>query len=110
VTLHPAALLLALAGGVVACASPYHPVTPAQVRVAETRFPGSSRETLEQGRLLTLSHCARCHRAFEPAEFRADAWPGLVEEMRDGAGLDPEKESLIVRYLVTASVSTSASP
>ena len=92
-----------VAAAVAACAAPYHPVTAEQVRVAEARFPGSSRETLEKGRVLTLSHCARCHRAFEPTEFRADAWPGLVGEMRKGAGLDDEEEALIVRYLVTAS-------
>jgi hypothetical protein len=100
-------LPLLVAAAAAACASPYHPVTPDEVRVAAARFPGSSRETLEKGRLLTLSHCGRCHRAFEPTEFRADAWPALVEEMREGAGLDPEEESLIVRYLVTASATTA---
>jgi hypothetical protein len=99
-------LLPLLAAAAAACASPYHPVTTAEVRVAATRFPGSSRETLEKGRLLTLSHCGRCHRAFEPTEFRADAWPGLVQEMREGAGLDQEEETLIIRYLVTASATT----
>jgi hypothetical protein len=101
------ALLLGVAAAVGACAAPYHPVTPAQVRVAALRFPGSSRETLEQGRVLTLSHCSRCHRPFEPAEFRADAWPALVGEMRKGAGLDEQEEALIVRYLVTASAATA---
>jgi hypothetical protein len=96
-----------VATAVAACASPYSPVTPAQVRVASAHFPGSSRESLEKGRLLTLSHCSRCHRAFEPTEFRADAWPGLVREMKKGAGLDDEEEGLIVRFLVTASESTS---
>jgi hypothetical protein len=98
------AIVAAVAVG--ACTAPYHPVTPDQVRMAAARFPGSSRETLEKGRLLTLSHCSRCHRAFEPTEFRANAWPGLVAEMRKGAGLDEAEEALIVRYLVTASEST----
>jgi hypothetical protein len=101
------ALPLILAAAVAACAAPYHPVTPDQVRVAEQRFPGSSRETLEKGRVLTLSHCSRCHRPFEPAEFRAEAWPALVGEMRKGAGLDDQEEALIVRYLVTASAATA---
>jgi hypothetical protein len=95
------------AAALVACTAPYHPVTPDQVRVASVRFPDSSRDTLEKGRLLTLSHCSRCHRAFEPTEFRADAWPRLVAEMRKGAGLDREEEALIVRYLVSAAESTS---
>jgi hypothetical protein len=101
-------LVLAAVGAALAlaCTAPYHPVTPDQVRVAALRFPGSSRETLEKGRLLTLSHCSRCHRAFEPTEFRADAWPGLVAEMRKGAALDQEEELLIVRYLVTAAEGT----
>jgi hypothetical protein len=103
-------LPIVVGAAVAACAAPYHPVTPDQVRVAAARFPGSSHETLEKGRLLTLSHCARCHRAFEPAEFRADAWPGLVGEMRKGAGLDDEEEALIVRYLVSAAASAPANP
>lgn len=98
-------LLAAAAAG--ACATPYHPVTTSEVRVAAARFPGSSRETLERGRRITLSHCGRCHRAFEPSEFRADAWPGLVREMREGAGLDAEEEALVVRYLVTAAATTN---
>lgn len=100
-------LLSALIASVlVACAAPYHPVTADQVKEAAARFPGSTRESLEKGRLLTLSNCARCHRAFEPTEFRAEAWPALVGEMREGAGLDGEEEALIVRYLVTASAAT----
>jgi hypothetical protein len=102
--------VVAAALAVAACAAPYQPVTADQVRVASLRFPGSSRETLEKGRALTLSRCSRCHRPFEPGEFRADAWPALVSEMRKGAGLDDHEEALIVRYLVTASAATAKKP
>jgi hypothetical protein len=102
-----AALPILVVAATSACATPYHPVTADEVRVAATRFPGSSRATLEKGRTLTLSHCGRCHRPFEPSAFRADAWPGLVKEMREGAGLDPEEESLIIRYLVSASATSA---
>ena len=85
-----------------ACGGPLHPVTSADVDLAAVRFPGTTRAELEAGRKLTLSHCARCHRPFEPEEFRADAWPALVREMKKPAGLDDEEEALVVRYLTIA--------
>jgi mono/diheme cytochrome c family protein len=86
-----------------ACAGPFHPVTANDVRIAAARFPGSSRESLEAGRHILLSHCGRCHRPFEPSAFRAERWPGLVREMAKPAGLDAREEELVVRYLMAAS-------
>ncbi|MBT3231245.1 MAG: hypothetical protein HN356_00375 [Calditrichaeota bacterium] len=47
--------------------------------------------------------CGRCHVAFEPSEFTAQEWPGIVRSMKAQAALTASETQEITEYLVNAS-------
>ena len=73
------------------------PVTPTMAERAH--MPEAS---LERGREVFASHCARCHELPAPnAESRA-GWPARVDDMGKRAGLTESDHDDVLRYLVAA--------
>ncbi len=48
---------------------------------------------------LYAARCAACHALHAPNELAANAWPGEMRTMAKNAGLSPEQDALITRYL-----------
>lgn len=96
---------LALAGALAlaACAGHIPRPTDAQVSSAQTRWPDVTRESLEHGRELYVSHCSSCHPLHEPGEMPADRWPSEVAKMSERAKLSPAAAEQVTRYLMAVS-------
>lgn len=84
-------LLLSLA-----CATVHLP-EPTDAMVAAA--PGTSLESLQQGRQLVLDHCANCHAPPSPAVTHAARWPETFTVMQGKAKLTPEQAALVDAYL-----------
>ncbi len=90
-------LLLALA----ACAAHLPRPTPMQAELASQRWPGSSLESLKQGRSLYAAKCSGCHVPHRPSQYPAEKWSKIVDEKADRANLSGEEQELILQYLLT---------
>ncbi len=55
------------------------------------------------GEMLYQQKCGRCHVAWEPTDYSADEWPGVVRTMRAQAALTDREMEEIVTYLTEAS-------
>jgi cytochrome c5 len=104
-----AALIVAASAGVAAavasigCAGAIPHPTEAHVLRASSRWPGSSRETLEDGRTLYVRRCSGCHTLYTPSSHRRDEWRAIVAEMATRSKLEPHESELVARYLETMS-------
>lgn len=57
---------------------------------------------LERGRGLLIGKCSgSCHRVPMPTDHSAAEWPEVLGEMSQRAGVTPDQQVLIERYLVT---------
>jgi hypothetical protein len=90
-------LVSACAGGAIP-----HP-NEASVSWARAEWPGSSRQSLEQGRELYVARCSGCHTLHEPRSYRAERWRDVVGVMAPRARLSPSESDLVLRYLLTMS-------
>jgi hypothetical protein len=86
--------------GLAACGGTLPTVTNVDVAIARQRWPGTTIETLNEGRTLYLRRCGTCHALYEPAERNELAWRESLLEMRERARLVPRQEDSILRYLV----------
>jgi trimethylamine-N-oxide reductase cytochrome c-type subunit TorC len=48
---------------------------------------------------LYAARCGACHALHAPDELGANAWPGELRTMAKNAGLSPEQDALITKYL-----------
>jgi mono/diheme cytochrome c family protein len=69
-------------GALVACAASLPQPTQADAVKAATRWPGTTRVDLEQGRRLYVDKCAGCHALKAPSELPPELWESKVAEMR----------------------------
>jgi len=53
----------------------------------------------QQDSALYEAKCGRCHAAYDPSDFSAEEWPGIVRSMRTHAALSGEEERAITEYL-----------
>jgi hypothetical protein len=98
---HPrAALLLLLAVG---CAGQLPPPTEADALRASARFPGTTVASLAHGQKLYVERCSSCHALPLPHHKSPDAWPKLVDEMKERSRMSDATAQEISRYLVIAS-------
>lgn len=88
--------------GLAACATLPH-ATALDAQVAAERWPGTTVELLEAGRVAYVSRCAGCHNLHLPHEKLPEEWPGTVAEMEKDAHLKPGERALIEHYLVLMS-------
>lgn len=79
------------------------PVTPAVVAAARASWPQATPWSLEQGRELFMERCARCHGLPRPASRAPRAWPALVDNMGNRAGMTREQKRVVLQYLAASS-------
>lgn len=68
---------------------------------ASAALDGGAGPAGSDGERLYRAQCARCHRLYQPAEFRSAHWRRYVEKYGKRAGLDKEEKEAILRYLLT---------
>ena len=58
-------------------------------------------EEWESGTRLYVAKCARCHKFYNPADYREVEWRSWVTKMSRKARLESEQKKLLSRYLET---------
>jgi hypothetical protein len=90
-------LALALAGACGASAIP-HP-TAADSQWAAERWPGTTQQSLAEGRELYVRKCGGCHTLYEPARVVTGDWPDTFLEMSQRAKLFGDERERVRLYL-----------
>lgn len=57
--------------------------------------------SLEEGKSLYESNCAKCHKLYEPTDFSKEDWKPIVREMQKKARLTDEQGTSIYNYLIS---------
>ena len=73
------------------------PVVLALATLPTTPQPASA----QADSALYEAKCGRCHAAYDPSDFSAEEWPGIVRSMRAQAALNIEDEEAITEYLLS---------
>jgi cytochrome c5 len=90
-----------------ACAKTTLPVASDKDAVnASEKWPGITSQELAQGQALYEQHCGNCHKLYHPASRTEKEWNSVVPPMADKAKIDDKSETLILKYLVTMSISS----
>lgn len=55
--------------------------------------------SLEEGKSLYESNCAKCHKLYEPTEFSKEDWKPIVRRMQKKAHLSDEQGTSIYNYI-----------
>ncbi|MEC4005026.1 cytochrome c [Flavobacterium sp. SUN052] len=55
---------------------------------------------LAEGKGLYENNCAKCHRLYDPAEYTAEKWTGILKWMQPKAKITDEQRTTIYNYLV----------
>jgi mono/diheme cytochrome c family protein len=94
-------ITLAAAIALPACGGTLPPPGTADVKAANTHWPGTSMEQLQAGRRAYLNQCGKCHSLKSDSAVPRDAWEPTVDRMRskNGATLSDEEVANIARYL-----------
>lgn len=77
--------------------------TDSHLARARTRWPDTTRASLEEGRELYVARCSGCHPLHAPDTQPPERWAALVDEMAPRARLSPDERDLVLRYLTVAS-------
>ncbi|MEI7508328.1 MAG: cytochrome c [Flavobacterium sp.] len=59
--------------------------------------------SLEEGKSLYESNCAKCHKLYEPIEFSKEDWKPIVRRMQKKAHLSDEQGTSIYNYIASKS-------
>ncbi len=81
--------------------------TSQDVARARQHWPDIDSMQLVHGMQLYQQKCGQCHFLYRPQRFSPQTWPRIVDKYAPKAKLTPEEKTLIIRYLVTMSVSDS---
>ena len=86
---------------VLACGGTLPPPSTADVKTANTHWPGTSMEQLQSGRRAYLNQCGKCHALKSETAVPRDVWEATVDRMRskNGAKITDEEIANIARYL-----------
>jgi hypothetical protein len=79
-----------------ACATAIPHLTQQQLVLAQEKWPGVERASLEHGRSLYVTRCAACHEAPHPDELDGTQ---LIGEMADRAHLSAEEQALVIQFI-----------
>lgn len=77
--------------------------TDAHVARARTRWPDTTRASLERGRELYVARCSGCHPLHPPSTQAPARWAALLDQMAPRARLTASERDLVLRYLTVAS-------
>ncbi|MBI4509430.1 MAG: hypothetical protein HY698_07315 [Deltaproteobacteria bacterium] len=95
---------------VVGCAGKVPHPTSTQVGRARARWPDTTKESLENGRVLLIARCSGCHELYPPAAYPATEWPELVVDMTKRSKLSAAEAEALVRYLVSVTEPAAPAP
>ena len=93
-------LLSSVVCSALACASP-PAISDADVTRGQDQFPGLTRARLEAGQQTYTTRCGACHEAYHPSSRTPDQWELVVAQMSERAGLDRDRQQLVLEYLTT---------
>ena len=92
------------------CSVKLLPLTQADAERAKDKFPESTLESLNEGKMLFEKHCGLCHNLKKPTSHSEAKWRVIVPKMVKNVNrkmkkeeLDKHREDLILQYLVTMS-------
>ena len=98
------AFIFSLVASATGCGTSLPPLGPSDVEWAAERWPGTTMQDLERDRSLYVAKCGGCHALVLPKKHTADAWPGIIDEMRaEHVPLNQAERDAIVAYVSTAS-------
>ena len=55
---------------------------------------------LAEGKGLYENNCAKCHKLYDPADYTAEKWTGILKWMQPKAKITDEQRTSIYNYLV----------
>jgi len=93
----------------VGCAATLVQPTTQDAEWASRRWSTTSLEDLQKGRAAYVQKCAGCHNLHTPEQYSPTEWEGYVAYMSEDAKLTPEEQTLITRFLASASARSVAS-
>ncbi len=94
---------LALAGWVgCATSSNLRLPTTEQLTLSGAVTDGVSAESLEQGRIIALTECARCHRHYQPGDYSQGELTSLVRRMAKRSSLSRDQTTDVEHYYIAA--------
>jgi hypothetical protein len=54
---------------------------------------------LQQGRVLYIDNCSRCHGLYSPDNFTSTQWSGILSQMGPRTGMTSNELSLVAKYV-----------
>ncbi len=76
--------------------------TPAQLEIAQKRWPSATMPNLTEGRRIFVNERSGCHNLPSAADLPADEWPTVIHEMGSEYAKIPQSEiDLITQYIVS---------
>jgi cytochrome c5 len=95
-----------------ACSTQLLNLTQADADRGAVKFEGTTLESLNQGKAIFEANCNRCHGLKNPSSKNEEQWntivPQMVKKVNKLVGseeINPRKQELLRRYLVTMSSS-----
>ena len=79
--------------------------TPADVLVANQKWPEANLETLQAGRKALVARCSGCHTVPLPSEFSPTEWLPILADMHEEAHVTEADRVLIDQFVLTLSES-----
>lgn len=108
-------IFITLIGMLTACSAKLIRPTQADVDRVAAKYPAYTLAELNEGKAIYEQQCAACHALQKPASRNEEAWkkivPVMVTKVNKRAGkeeISPEKQEILLRYLVTMSTAGSA--
>jgi|WetSurMetagenome_2_1015567.scaffolds.fasta_scaffold562046_2 cytochrome c5 len=94
----------------VACSTQLIKLTQADADRGAAKFEGTTLESLNRGKAIFEANCDKCHGLKKPGSRNEQQWntivPQMVKKVNKSNGqevIDPQKQELLLRYLVTMS-------
>jgi mono/diheme cytochrome c family protein len=69
--------------------------TPTSVDVT----PSATLVDLQQGRILYINNCGRCHGLYSPDNFSSTQWKSIISSMAPNTGLSASDILLVTKYV-----------
>jgi mono/diheme cytochrome c family protein len=86
------------------------PLSAGAIQSAQAKWPGTSAEEFEQGRLLFLDHCNACHSYPDRTAYKEADWPGIARRMGRKGDLKEAESELVLRFILANRSDPGAAP
>lgn len=79
-----------------------------QMKIVETRWPGSSMDEVKQGQSIFLTQCTQCHANQVITDLSEKKWLHEIDEMAPKAKLSAEEKLKLTKYILSYREANSA--